>query len=114
LVYGAAVGSESFSFNRALELSKCSIASSAQAKNAIEIYGSEKSFVVIAATDDKYHQWLDVLTTACLKAQAVAGVTAVVAAPLWKQDSEANDCPLCHKVCFTHSIMLSTCIGRCC
>ncbi len=104
VIYGAAVGTDSFSFNRALELSKCSIAANTTEKNAIEIYGAEKSFVVIAPTEEKCKLWLDALTSACAKARAAAGVTAVEAAPLWKPDSECNNCPLCDKVWFFHPI----------
>lgn len=98
VMYGTAVGNDTFSFNRTLELSKCSIAANSSEKNAIEIYGAEKSFVVIAPTEEKCKLWLDALTNACSKARAAAGNTAVEAAPLWKPDSECNNCPLCDKV----------------
>lgn len=100
LLYGESLGGEKFSFNRALELSKCTVAAhtTSELRNAIEIFGAEKSFIVIALTEAMFTNWLDALTNACAKAREANGTNAVAAAPLWTPDHNSANCPLCNKV----------------
>lgn len=103
LLYGTALGAGNYSFNRALDLKTCSVKAheSAELKNAFEIFGAEKSFIVIAPTKVLQDEWLQAIKSA--KA-AIMGVTVesldsatTDSAPLWVPDSESAGCTVCQK-----------------
>lgn len=108
LIYGGALGNEKYSFNRALELVKCSVVKSNQMQFSFEIYGAEKSFVVIAPDQESCDDWLKAMSTACdnmkkaagLPTSAESGKEAEVA-PLWQPDHNSDNCTQCNKVKFT-------------
>jgi hypothetical protein len=104
LMYGGALGAGTYSFNRALDLTTCSVKSheSAETKNALEVFGAEKSFIVIAPSTVAQMEWLNAIKAA--KATAM-GTTVealdsapVEAAPLWVPDSGSSGCTVCKKV----------------
>jgi len=106
LLYGAALGGKNYSFNRALDLSTCSVKAheSVEVKNAFEVFGAEKSFVVIAPTTVEQVSWLESIKKA--KAE-VMGTTVealdsvpVESAPLWVPDSQTTGCTVCSRVSF--------------
>lgn len=100
VLYGGALGGDKFSFNRALELHKCSVSlhSSSSLKYAFEIFGAEKSFIVIAPTQQACDLWLEAFKTAIEAIRVAKGMDAVAeAAPLWSPDHSADNCPLCKK-----------------
>jgi hypothetical protein len=104
LMYGGALGAGTYSFNRALDLTTCSVKAheSAETKNALEVFGAEKSFIVIAPSTVAQMEWLNAIKAA--KATAM-GTTVealdsapVEAAPLWVPDSGSSGCTVCKKV----------------
>ncbi|RYZ12755.1 MAG: hypothetical protein EOO70_08980, partial [Myxococcaceae bacterium] len=102
LLYGAALGGDKFTFHRALELHKCSVAphTSSDLKHALEIFGAEKSFVVIAASAQQCTDWLDSMRAAVEAVKRARGIDPGEAssAPLWTPDHSADNCPVCQKV----------------
>jgi hypothetical protein len=104
LIYGTPLGAGAYSFNRALDLATCSVKSheSVETKNAFEIFGAEKSFIVIASSTVSQMEWLQAIKAA----KAVLMNTTVEAldsapteaAPLWVPDSECQGCTVCKKV----------------
>jgi hypothetical protein len=104
LIYATSLGAGAFKFNRALDLATCSVKAheSAETKNAFEIFGAEKSFIVIASTTVSQMEWLQAIKAA----KAVLMNTTVEAldsapteaAPLWVPDSECQGCTVCKKV----------------
>ncbi len=103
LIYATALGGDKYTFNRALELNKCSVAahSSNEVKNAFEIYGAEKSFVVIAPTQTVCEEWIDAIKNAAQSFRVAKGETDVQeSAPLWTPDHNSDNCTQCNKVRF--------------
>jgi hypothetical protein len=101
LIYGGALGGDKYSFNRALELNKCSVQphSSSDAKHAFEIYGAEKSFVVIAPTQTVCDEWIEAIKAAAQSLRAARGENeAQASAPLWTPDHNSEICTQCCKV----------------
>lgn len=95
LLYGAAMGGGKYSFHRALDLKKCNVGiHTGSHKNALEIYGAEKSFVVIAKTDTVRNEWFEAIKIA----REALGVASSAAAPLWKPDHNADACHVCGQV----------------
>lgn len=122
IIYGAALGGGKYSFNRALELNKCSVSlhTSTSLKNAFEIFGAEKSFIVIAASQSSQQDWVDKIQKAVREYSALTGTTNAAAAaeqpksaPLWVPDSSSDGCIVCKQVCcvlivfmmFSHCVM---------
>ena len=104
LIYGTALGGKNYSFNRALDLTTCSVKvhESVEVKNAFEVFGAEKSFVVIAQSTPDQISWVEDIKKA--KA-AVMGTTVdaldsvpVESAPLWVPDTHCTGCTVCNKV----------------
>ncbi len=100
IIYGSSMGGATFTFHRAIELRKCSVGihNSATLKHAFEIFGSEKSFIVIAATAAQQADWLSKIQ----EAKASLGVpndTSTVA-PLWVPDHGVggDKCVVCSQV----------------
>lgn len=109
IIYGGALGGEKFSFNRALELHKCKVSrhTTSDVKHALEIFGAEKSFVVIAPTQQSCDEWLEALETAIAAICKAKGIEVnSEAAPLWAPDSSADNCPLCKKVSLRSLLLL--------
>lgn len=101
LVYGEPLGANTYKFNRAIELSKCTIAEhkSNEIKNAFEIFGTEKSFIVIAGSANLQQEWILAISAAieAIKpAQGTGSISAV--APLWVPDSGSDKCNICQQV----------------
>lgn len=109
LIYGSALGNEKYSFNRALELVKCSVVKSNNVQCAFEIYGAEKSFVVITPDQESCNEWVQTLSTACdnikrlngigyaTDGQQQSGANEVAVAPLWQPDHNSDICTQCNK-----------------
>jgi hypothetical protein len=103
LIYASALGGDKYTFNRALELNKCSVAAhvSDDVKNAFEIYGAEKSFVVIAPTQTICDEWVDAIKTASSALRASRGESEIQeTAPLWTPDHNSDCCTQCNKVSY--------------
>jgi hypothetical protein len=104
LLYGAALGAGKFTFNRSLDLTTCSVKvhNSAEIKNAFEIFGAEKSFVVIANSTSSQTDWLHAIKDAKAKhmgttVEALDSAPAA-SAPLWVPDSNDQGCSVCKRV----------------
>jgi hypothetical protein len=95
-IYGSALGNGSFSFHRALDLKTCSVAlhSGATLKNAFEIFGAEKSFIVIATTPNTQNDWVNKIKEARLK-MGIKDEDNVSTAPIWVSDSGSDVCFIC-------------------
>lgn len=111
IIYGAALGGGKYSFNRALELNKCSVSlhTSTSLKNAFEIFGAEKSFIVIAQSQSNQYEWVDKIQKAVAAYTALNGgsnngsaaaTEAPKSAPLWVPDSGSDGCIVCKQVWF--------------
>ena len=103
LIYASALGGDTYTFNRALELNKCTVAAhtSSDVKNAFEIYGAEKSFVVIAPTQTVCDEWIEAIKTASQSLRAARGESEIQeSAPLWTPDHNSDNCTQCNKVRF--------------
>ena len=106
LLYGSALGGGNFSFNRALDLRKCTVKphTGVDIKNAFEIFGAEKSFVVIASSLTMQKEWVEAIQRTRNELLASQGVSTEDAdsqldtAPLWVPDSGSDVCSLCQKV----------------
>ena len=105
LIYGTAIGAGTYTFNRGIDLLTCTVKihESKDTKNAFEVFGSEKSFVVIAPNTVVQNEWLYAIKTA--KAIMVGSTVeemeknaVEVAAPLWVPDSESQGCIICKRV----------------
>ena len=119
IIYGAALGGGKYSFNRALELNKCSVGlhTATSLKNAFEIFGAEKSFIVIAPSQSNQVDWVEKIKKAVAEYSALTGTVATGAAaeqpksaPLWVPDSSSDGCIVCKQVlvygCCTVSCLL--------
>lgn len=121
LIYGTAIGPGTYSFNRALDLVKCSVKphESAETKNAFELFGAEKSFIVIANSTLSQMEWINAIKAA--KAAAMNTTVEaldsapVEAAPLWVPDAEGSGCLVCSKVSRLCSVALvgAICVRSC-
>ncbi len=108
IIYGSALGGGKFSFNRALEISKCSVSlhTSSSLKHAFEIFGAEKSFIVIAASQSIQVDWVERIAKAksdylinCGSAVDIDyQLTEDKIAPLWVPDNGSDTCTVCKQV----------------
>ncbi len=97
LMYAESTGNNTFCFHRALDLKKTSVSlhNNPSVKNAFEIHGSEKSFIVIAPTQGVQTDWVLKITEA---KNAIAPESAEqTTAPLWVPDSGSSGCCVCGK-----------------
>jgi len=101
LIYGESLGNNSYSFHRSIDLSKCTISEhkSNELQNAFEIFGTEKSFIVIAGSSTIQKDWISSISNA-IEALRPKERTASIAAvaPLWVPDSGSDNCSICHQV----------------
>lgn len=97
LMYGSSLGSSTFSFNRAIDLNLCSIRlySGSDLKHAFEIYGAEKSFIVIAPSSSSQQDWFDSIQGA-ISALRPAETNSSSLAPLWVPDHDSDACLVCN------------------
>ena len=97
LMYAESTGNNTFCFHRALDLKKTSVSlhNNPSVKNAFEIYGSEKSFIVIAPTQGVQTDWVLKITEA--KNAIAPGSSEQTTAPLWVPDSGSSGCCVCGK-----------------
>jgi hypothetical protein len=100
LVYGKPLGNNTFSFNRSLDLKSCSVELHKKDlyKNAFEIFGAEKSFIVIAPSSSVQQNWYKKISDSineinCNKAPKEN-------APLWVPDTGTEQCCVCQGVNF--------------
>ena len=109
VLYGTQVKSmlsRSYHFHRALKLATCSIQIhvSQSLRYAFEIHSAEKSFIVIASSEEERGAWMHDLTNAIETLQKlnsnsqIASDRCLVAAPLWVNDKECNSCQVCLQV----------------
>lgn len=102
LIYGSSLGSNSYTFHRALDLHTCSVAEHKGAeKNAFEIFGAEKSFIVIAPSQSVQGDWIAKVKKAKEALHEASGTTAseAVVAPVWVPDKGSDACSVCKSVC---------------
>jgi hypothetical protein len=106
LIYASSLGGDKYSFNRAMELHKVSVAAhngvsdaGEQLRNAFAILGAEKSFIVIAPTAASCEEWIDVISKACFAAREARGLSgnATDSAPVWQADAASDSCTQCQK-----------------
>ena len=117
-MYGTSLSATTFSFNRAVDLRLCSARQYAgearELLHAFEVYGAEKSFIVIAASDSAQRAWVDAINAA-ISALGPREAAAAPVAPLWVPDQGSDRCMICKAVCgrvlisfLTHSLTHST------
>jgi hypothetical protein len=96
LCYGSSLGNSTFSFHRALDLKTCSVAIVSDQKNAFQLKGAEKSFIVIAPNETSQNDWVNKIKDA----RAALGVQddASQSAPVWVADHSGDGCVVCHQV----------------
>lgn len=98
LLYGTPSGSGKYTFNRSLDLLTLTVGAHKSSNDAFEIFGTEKSFVVIAASSAVKVEWIEAIGKAKEGLAGKAGaVTEVEHAPLWVQDKEDKCCSVCFK-----------------
>lgn len=97
LMYAESTGNNTYCFHRALDLKKTSVTvhNNPSVKNAFEIHGSEKSFIVIAPTQGVQADW--VLKISEAKNAIAPGSSEQTTAPLWVPDSGSSGCCVCSK-----------------
>jgi hypothetical protein len=108
LAYGLPSGNKEFTFHRAIDLvSICVLKhSGSMLEHAFEIIGSDKSFVVMAASEDSAQQWIAAIKAAQgarLKATAAnqpkqSAAQIAAPAPVWVPDNEGDGCVVCKSV----------------
>jgi hypothetical protein len=81
----------------ALDLKTCSVGEhlSSELKHAFEIFGSEKSFICIAATASEQQSWISSIKECCASVAPAGKQDAV--APLWTPDHASTTCCVCSK-----------------
>lgn len=115
LLYASSLGGDKYSFNRALELNKCSIQpyNLNELKNAFEIIGEEKSFILIAPSKIIYEEWFDAIKKITQSFQGIRKDSilqeSVPLSKLNQSDHNSSECTQCHKVrmCVFHLISVN-------
>ena len=100
LIYGAEnIGGNTFTFNRALQLTSCSVkkASDPSLQYAIEVLSTEKSFVILAPSESQMEDWIMRIMAAKVALGGNANEEEITAAPLWVPDATADTCRVCNE-----------------
>lgn len=109
LIYGSSVGSNTYNFHRSIDLNKCTVQlhSNKDLKYSFEIFGTEKSFIVIAASDKSQNEWMMAINKAIedLKTSKASSQNTLESsdidqnvAPLWVPDTVSDKCTICQQV----------------
>eukprot|EP01038_Epipyxis_sp_PR26KG_P012646 gene12646-16955_t len=102
ILYGSSLGTGKFSLNRCIDLLTCTVAvhNSPSFKNALELFGAEKSFIIITPSAGQQTEWLEAINKArevlLTKNGQVATAPATTAA-IWVQDSGSDVCSVCEQ-----------------
>lgn len=100
LIYGEKGGSgQSYVFHRAMDLKTVTVGvhNGATIKHAFEIFGAEKSFIVICSSQVQQQDWIDRINQA-REALGVAATLEASTAPLWMPDHGSDKCSICKLV----------------
>ncbi len=108
LCYGQSNGNSTFTFHRALDLSRCKVQEHAgelsgkKFKHCFELLGAEKSFVVICASDSQRTDWMEKITQCSKDLKSSLGIKddAINLAAVWEQDKGRDNCTVCKQVLF--------------
>lgn len=102
LIYGSPLGNNTFSFNRSLDLKSCSVELHKKElyKNAFEINGAEKSFIVIAPNASIQQNWYKKIYDAINALNC--NQTPKENAPIWRTDTSSEQCCICQVVNIYH------------
>lgn len=109
LAYGASIGPGSYSWNRAVDLATCQIKKldDSTFKNAFEILGQDKSFVVICNSPAELVNWTTAIQNQMDVLGNFAGSSKAIAAPVWVPDSMGTSgCCVCNCVSIAHIVEL--------
>jgi hypothetical protein len=99
LIYGEYVGNNSYTFHRYIDLSKCTVAEhKGELKDAFEIFGTEKSFVVIAKNAAGQSEWISAISSAIEAIRPADSIASTNVAPVWVPDSASDKCTICQQV----------------
>lgn len=101
LAYGASIGPGSYSWNRAIDLSTCQIKKLDNTihKNAFEVLGDEKSFVVICDSPTELAMWTNNIQMQMDALGNFAGSSKAVVAAVWVPDAlGTGGCCVCNCV----------------
>lgn len=110
LVYGQRIAGGMYKWNRAIDMSVCRVKSrgdnGSDESRSFEIYGAEKSFVVLAANREDRERWVRDLEGVGELVRRRRGESGEVAgrdepqevAPLWVPDSVGGACCVCNTV----------------
>ena len=124
LVYATAVGGGMYKWNRALDIAYCRVkrrgGMGTEESRSFEIYGLEKSFVVLAANHEERERWVRSIESSsearreCKKKQSRKYTSpqqstltdaAPITAPLWVPDHASSLCVVCNTVSLMYKSM---------